>query len=269
MRDRRQHKDSGRRRSGTDRPAGRTGADVVYGVLPVLEVLKAGNRSIEKILVAEGASDTKLKEARSLARGNGVPWNVVPRSALSRIVGPDSNHQGIVAVCSSASYADAGELIDGLAGADSAICLVLDGIEDPHNLGAIVRTAECAGVDAVFVPERRSAGLNETVAKTSAGAVDLVRVARVTNLNRLIEDLKEAGFWIAGADGEADADYRAQDWKGKWALVLGGEGSGLHRLTREKCDVLVKIPLYGRISSLNVSVAAGVLLFEMVRQSGR
>ena len=144
--------------------------------------------------------------------------------------------------------------------------VLLDGVEDPRNLGAILRTVECAGADGVFLPERRAVGLNETVAKSSAGAIEHVRVAKVTNLNRLIDDLKSQSIWVVGTSGDADMNYSDWDWTQPSALVLGSEGSGLHRLVAENCDALVKIPMYGRIESLNVSVAAGVVLFEARRQ---
>jgi 23S rRNA (guanosine2251-2'-O)-methyltransferase len=146
------------------------------------------------------------------------------------------------------------------------LALVLDGVEDPRNLGAILRTAECAGVDGVFVPERRAAGLSETVAKASAGAIEHVPVARVTNLSRLIDELKGRNVWVIGTAADALTDYTEWDWTKPSAVVLGGEGAGLHRLVREHCDVLVRIPVQGRIESLNVSVAAGVILFEALRQ---
>ncbi|MCO6510151.1 MAG: 23S rRNA (guanosine(2251)-2'-O)-methyltransferase RlmB [Aridibacter famidurans] len=238
----------------------------LYGVMPVLEALRSESGRVEKVLIAEGKPHQRIREIRALAREQGVPCRNVPRSVIERAVGREANHQGVLAYAASAGYADADDLIGKLAGKTASLCLVLDGIEDPHNLGAIIRSAECAGVDAVFVPERRAAGLTDTVAKASAGAVGFVNVARVTNVNRLIDELKEAGFWIAGAAGEASLIHSDHDWKGKWAIVLGSEGSGIHKLTREKCDVLVKIPLYGRIDSLNVSVAAGVLLFEAMRQ---
>ena len=144
--------------------------------------------------------------------------------------------------------------------------MVLDGIEDPRNLGAVLRTVECAGADGVFIPERRAVGLTDTVAKTSAGATEHVKVAKVANLNRLIDELKRQKIWVVGTSGDAEMSYDQWDWKQPSALVLGAEGSGLHRLVAENCDVLVKIPMYGRIESLNVSVAAGVVLFEAKRQ---
>lgn len=240
--------------------------EYIFGVMPVVEALRSRSRPIERILIAEGKPHKRIREIRTLATAAGVPVRQVSRAILGRSVGPEANHQGVVAVAAAAGYADSDELISRLAAKNSSLCLILDGIEDPHNLGAVIRSAECAGIDAVFIPERRSAGLNETVSKTSAGAVDFVSVARVTNLNSLIDELKEAGFWVAGADGESETVHSDHDWNGKWAIVLGGEGSGIHRLTREKCDVLVRIPMYGRIGSLNVSVAAGVLMYEAVRQ---
>ena len=146
------------------------------------------------------------------------------------------------------------------------LVLVLDGIEDPRNLGAILRTAECAGASGVFIPERRAAGLNETVAKASAGAVEYLPVARVTNLSVLIRQLKERNVWVVGTAAGAAASYSDWDWTRPTAIVLGAEGSGLHRLVRENCDQLVSIPVHGRIESLNVSVATGIILYEALRQ---
>jgi 23S rRNA (guanosine2251-2'-O)-methyltransferase len=146
------------------------------------------------------------------------------------------------------------------------LAVVLDGVEDPRNLGAVVRTVECAGAHGVFIPERRAVGLTETVAKAAAGALEHVPVARAANLSRLIEEFKERNIWTVGTSALASTSYTAWDWTQPTALFLGGEGAGLHRLVRERCDVLVSIPLHGRISSLNVSVAAGVLLYEAIRQ---
>ncbi|HKP73376.1 MAG TPA: 23S rRNA (guanosine(2251)-2'-O)-methyltransferase RlmB, partial [Pyrinomonadaceae bacterium] len=146
------------------------------------------------------------------------------------------------------------------------LAVVLDGVEDPRNLGAIIRTAECAGVHGLFVPERRAVGLTETVAKAAAGALEYVPVARATNIARLVEEFKERGIWTVGTDAEANISYTDWDWRQPCALLLGGEGAGLRRLVRERCDVLVRIPLRGRISSLNVSVAAGIVLYEALRQ---
>jgi 23S rRNA (guanosine2251-2'-O)-methyltransferase len=176
----------------------------------------------------------------------------------------------VLARVAAARYADAEALIDSLGarvGSETEpLAVVLDGVEDPRNLGAILRTAECAGVHGVFVPERRAVGLTDTVAKAAAGAVEHVPVARATNLTRLIEQLKERNVWVVGAAPDGPTNYSDWDWTRASTLVLGGEGSGLRRLVRESCDVLVSIPVLGKIESLNVSVAAGVVLYEAVRQ---
>jgi 23S rRNA (guanosine2251-2'-O)-methyltransferase len=244
-------------------------ADRVYGLVPVIEALRAGQRQIERITVAEGAKHERLKELIELARQKGVPINRVPRLNLDRAMGA-LKHQGVVARTSAAHYRDADELLEELVvkrdQGQAPLALGLDGIEDPHNLGAILRTAECSGVDGVFVPERRAVGLTDTVAKAAAGALEYVPVARVTNLVRLIEQLKERNIWVVGAAGEATMPYTEWDWKLPTSVFLGSEGSGLHRLVREHCDALVRIPVAGNLESLNVSVAAGVLLFEALRQ---
>ena len=171
-----------------------------------------------------------------------------------------------------AKYSDADELLDELASHVSngrpPLVLGLDAVEDPRNLGAILRTAECAGVNGVFIPERRAVGLTGTVAKTAAGALDRVPVARVTNLVQLIEQLKQRNIWVIGAAADGTSDYTEWDWTVPSALFLGSEGSGLHRLVRERCDALVRIPVRGQIESLNVSVATGVILYEALRQRG-
>lgn len=246
-----------------EREAGPTGS-VVFGLLPVVELLRSGSRTVDRIVIAEGAEQRRLSEVIELARQRGIVVARVPRQKVVALTGPDANHQGVVALTSSASYADPDDLVEDL-GPD-ALALVLDGVEDPRNLGAILRAAECAGVEGVFVPERRAVGLTETAAKSSAGATEYVRIAKASNLNRLIEKLKEKGIWVVGTSAEADTSYTDWDWSRPTALVLGGEGKGLHRLVAENCDMLVKIPMYGKIQSLNVSVAAGVILFEARRQ---
>lgn len=244
-----------------------SGKNLIYGVLPVLELLRADRRRIEKIYVASGARERRLAEIISTAGKNNIQYQKVARRDLDALVESGANHQGVVAVVSAADYFDPDQLIEKLVNQDRSLTVILDGVLDPRNLGAILRTAECAGVTGVFIPERRATGLTDTVAKTSAGASEYVRVAKVTNINRLIDQLKEHNIWVVGASGDAEIEYTEWDWGQKTALVLGGEGKGLHRLTAEKCDVLVKIPLRGRIESLNVSVAAGVLLFEANRQA--
>ena len=239
---------------------------LIYGVLPVLEALRAENRRIEKIFVADGAKEKRLFEILDLAQRKGVQYQKIPRENFSRYVENGANHQGVLAFVAAADYVDAEELLDEIYAKENALLVVLDGVEDPRNLGAILRGVECAGADGVFIPERRAVGLTETVAKSSAGATEYVKVAKVANINRLIDRLKEHNIWVIGAGGEAETDYTDWDWTRSSALVLGGEGKGLHRLVAEKCDALVKIPMLGRIESLNVSVAAGVILFEAVRQ---
>ena len=239
---------------------------LVYGVSPVLEALRASSRRIEKIYIAEGAREKRLSEIYDLARRGGVTVNKVSREKLAAMIEPDANHQGVIALAASADYTDTDELLAKITAKENSLTIILDGVEDPRNLGAILRTVECAGADGVFIPERRAVGLTETVAKSSAGATEYVRVAKVGNLNRLIEELKSNNIWVVGTSGDAEMNYTDWDWTRSSALVLGGEGKGLHRLTAEKCDALVKIPMLGRIESLNVSVAAGVILFEAIRQ---
>lgn len=254
---------------GEGEPLGHHSADRVHGVIPVVEALRAGRRTIEHILIAEGAGHERLSELLELAREARVPIRKVPRVELDRALGKVT-HQGVVAKIAAARYSDADDLLDDLAArvgtTDPPLVVGLDGLEDPRNFGAVLRTAECAGVHGVFTTERRAVGLTETVAKAAAGALEYVPVARVTNLARLIEQLKERNIWVVGTAGDAKLEYTAWDWKLPTALFLGSEGSGLHRLVRERCDELVRIPLLGRLESLNVAVASGVILFEALRQ---
>lgn len=237
---------------------------VVFGVLPVLELLRAEKRTVDKISVAEGTHEKRFSEIFDLAREKGIVVNRVPKTKINELIGESANSQGIVAFTAAASYATVEDIFDHCP--SDALLLILDGVEDPRNFGAILRSAECSGVDGVFIPERRSVGLTETVAKSSAGAVEHIKVAKVVNLNRTIEDLKSRDIWVVGTSAEAKMQYSDWDWSRPSALVLGSEGRGLHRLVAENCDVLVKIPMYGKIESLNVSVAAGVILFEARRQ---
>jgi len=268
----RKPKDDGRRaeRSPKSEPGEhRTSSGLVYGLIPVLEALRARQRRIEQITVAVGAKDERIRELMDLARQQGVPVYRRPRVDLDRVVS-GAKHQGIIARIAAARYREPEELLDLLeekiSSGRAPLVLGLDGIEDPRNMGAVLRTAECAGVDAVFVPERRSVGLSETVAKAAAGALEYVPVARVTNLVRLIEQLKERNIWVVGAAAESTMQYPDWNWKVPVAIFLGAEGTGLHRLVREHCDALVAIRMAGNLESLNVSVAAGILLFEALRQ---
>jgi 23S rRNA (guanosine2251-2'-O)-methyltransferase len=243
--------------------------DLIYGPNAVLEALRAGKRQIETITILESARPDRLKPLIDLAREKGVPVHRVPRLDLDRTLG-DVRHQGVIARVAAARYADADELLDQLetkvGTADPPLVLALDGVEDPRNMGSILRTAECAGAHGIFIAERRAVGLTSVVAKVAAGALEYVPVARVTNLVRLIDQLKERNIWVVGAAAEAKQSYTDWDWKLPAAIVLGSEGHGLHRLVREHCDTLVRIPVVGKLESLNVSVAAGVLLYEVRRQ---
>ena len=247
----------------------RDSQELIYGPNAVLEALRAGKRQIETITILESARPDRLKSLIDLAREKGVPVHRVPRLDLDRTLG-DVRHQGVIARIAAARYADADELLDQLDAkigtADPPLVLGLDGVEDPRNMGSILRTAECSGVHGVFIAERRAVGLTSVVAKVAAGAVEYVPVARVTNLVRLIDQLKERNIWVVGAAAEAKQSYTDWDWKLPSAIVLGSEGHGLHRLVREHCDTLVRIPTVGKLESLNVSVAAGVLLYEARRQ---
>jgi len=228
---------------------------ILSGIHPVAEALRAGS-AIERILIAQGAGGPRMQEVIDLARKAGVPIRFEPRASLERLAG-SSAHQGIVALGAARKYAE----LDAVA--ESALLVVLDGVEDPHNLGAIVRTAHAAGAGAVIIPERRAASLTDVVAKAAAGALEHLPVARVTNVNRTLEELKKGGHWIYGLDERGTESYDQIDYAARSVLVLGGEGKGLHEQVRKHCDVLVRIPMAGKISSLNVSVAAGIVLFEL------
>jgi 23S rRNA (guanosine2251-2'-O)-methyltransferase len=233
----------------------------------VLELLRAESRRVDKILIAEGVREQRLAEISELARQKGIVINRIPRENLGKYFNAGVNHQGVAAITAAAAYVEVDTILD--SAGDDALLLVLDGVEDPRNLGAIIRTAECAGVGGIFIPERRAVGLTDTAAKSSAGATEYVKVAKTPNLNRLIEELKRRNIWVVGTSSEAATEYTDWDWTRPTALVMGGEGSGLHRLVAENCDVLVKVPMYGKIESLNVSVAAGVILFEARRQRAK
>ena len=217
-------------------------------------------RPFDKVLVAKGSAGPRLQEIIELCREKSVPVRFEPREALDRAA-KGVSHQGVVAFGAAHTYASLDELAE-----NAQLLIVLDGVEDPHNLGAIVRTADAAGANGVIVGERRSAPLSETVDRAAAGALSSVAVARVTNITQSLERLKERGFWIYGLDERGKALYTDVDYAQPSAIVLGGEGNGLHQGVAKHCDVLVRIPMAGAISSLNVSVAAGVVLFEWRRR---
>jgi 23S rRNA (guanosine2251-2'-O)-methyltransferase len=231
---------------------------ILSGIHPVAEALRA-KHALDRILVAQGAGGPRLQEIIDLARRAGVPVRFEPRASLDRLAG-SSAHQGVIAMGAASKYAD----LD--AAADAQLVVVLDGVEDPHNLGAIIRTAHAAGAGAIIIPERRAASVTDVVAKAAAGALEYLPIVRVTNINRALEDLKKKQYWIYGLDERATETYDHVEYSAPTAFVLGGEGKGLHELVRKHCDVLVRIPMAGKISSLNVSVAAGVVLFEWKRR---
>ena len=232
------------------------------GFHAVEEALAAG-RALDRIVIARGRHGERVEAVVQLARSKSVPVRFEDRLQIDRLAGT-REHQGIAAL---AAAKPALELEDLLAAkTPQGLLVLLDGIEDPHNLGAIVRTALAAGANGVVIPERRAAGLTDTVERASAGALAHLPVARVKNLVRAMEEMKEAGYWLIGLDERAEKKYTEADFSGQVGIVLGGEGEGLHELTRKRCDFLVSIPTSGPVRSLNVSVAAGVVLFEVVRQ---
>lgn len=226
----------------------------------LLEALKSSPQRIHKILIQKDAKRGRISEIIRLARERRIPVFFVPRPKLDRL---DRHHQGAVAFLSPKEF-DSLESI--LSSADVPFLVLLDGVEDPQNLGAIIRTAEGAGVDGIILPERRSAGLTEAVSIVSAGALEHLQVARVKNLARTMEDLKKRGMWLVGAEGGREEYWYEFDYRLPVAIVLGSEGKGLRPLIREKCDKVLSLPLLGDITSLNVSAAAAVFLYEVVRQ---
>lgn len=237
---------------------------LIYGINSVAEALKAGGRAFEYVTVAKERHDLRLQRIIEECRKIGLPVRFVGRAELDHMAG-NVAHQGIVAVSSAKQYSDLDDVITAKRGVYSLV-LVLDGVEDPHNLGAIIRTADAAGVDGLVIPDRRAAGVSGTVTKVSAGATAHLPIARVTNIARTLEDLKGQNLWTVGLDERATQAYDSVDYNMNCALVLGAEGKGIHDLVRKKCDFLVSIPMMGKVSSLNVSVAAGVVLYEIVRQ---
>jgi len=238
---------------------------LIAGKHPVLEALRSG-RELNKIWIAEGAQKNATSSIIAEAKKQGVILQVVDKRKLDQLA-PGLNHQGIVAQAAAADYVELEDLLEipGQRG-ETPFFIILDEIEDSHNLGSILRTAECTGVHGVIIPKRRSVGLTATVLKTSAGAAEHVPVARVTNLAQSIERMKEQGIWVAGADVAANADVYKQSFDMPLALVIGNEAKGIGRLIKEKCDFLVKLPMAGQLNSLNASVAAGVLMYEVLRQ---
>src|SRR5208282_3756792 len=236
----------------------------IYGINSVAEALKARGRAFAWVGVAKERHDLRLQRVVEECRRQGVAVRFVGRAELDRMAG-NNGHQGIVAVTSAKQYTELDDVVAAKRGGYSLI-VVLDGIEDPHDLGAILRTADAAGADGVVIPERRAVGVTGTVAKASAGASAHLPVAKVTNIARTLEDLKARNIWVVGLDERGKQPYDSIDYNMDCAIVLGAEGKGVHDLVGKKCDFLVCIPMLGKVPSLNVSVAAGVVLYEVVRQ---
>ena len=247
---------------------------LVYGLHAVQALLKSSPQQVQQLLLLRGRKDQRLQKIISQAEKNDIALRFVDRRALDEKVGDEGNHQGVLAICAGKTrvYDERflQELLQELEDKSEApFLLVLDGVTDPHNLGACLRSAEAAGVHAVIAPKDKSAGLTPTARKVACGAAEVLPFVTVTNLARTLQHLQQAGVWIFGAAGEAEQDVYQSSLTGPMALVMGAEGSGLRRLTRENCDHLIKIPMAGEVSSLNVSVATGVCLFEAVRQRGK
>ncbi len=251
--------------------------EVLYGLHPVEEAVRSGARRLDHIVLARDRKDDRLDQLARACRAAGIRVSLEPRENLTRLARTDA-HQGAVAVVLERSFLSVEDLLADLARDRSSnsqlsaeasphhFYLALDGVEDPHNLGALLRTADGAGVDGVLLPERRSAPVSATVAKTSAGASEHVRIARVTNLVRALEQMKAANVWVVGLDERGTPDYAEFDFRTDCVLVLGREGAGLHDLVRRTCDHLLRIPMAGQVSSLNVSVAGAVVMYEAMRQ---
>ncbi|MBI4496149.1 MAG: 23S rRNA (guanosine(2251)-2'-O)-methyltransferase RlmB [Deltaproteobacteria bacterium] len=239
--------------------------EIIYGLNPVLEALKA-ERSLRQILVAEGRKGAPLKELFRLARARTVPVHLRPRPLLDRLAGTE-HHQGVMAVASPAAYTPWEDFLRDLRARPApARILILDGIQDPQNLGSLIRTAEVCGLGGVIIPKDRAAGLTPAVLKSSAGAAAHLPVVRVTNLARTLEELKEEGFWIVGADPRGEKSLYEMNFEGNIGLVIGSEGQGIRPLLLKKCDFRVAIPMKGKVASLNAAVAGAIILFEILRQ---
>jgi 23S rRNA (guanosine2251-2'-O)-methyltransferase len=238
----------------------------IFGLHSVESLLSTTPEKVIQLFLQKSRKDSKLSQIESLASNAGLRYQLVDKKKMDNWV--NGNHQGVIAEVKVAdALMNENQLLELVAEKDNCLLLVLDGVTDPHNLGACLRTADAAGVDAVIIPKDRSATLTAVARKVACGAADHVPVVKVTNLARYLGQLKEQNVWIIGTAGEATSDVYQTKFSGSTALVMGAEGSGMRRLTRENCDQLIKIPMAGSVSSLNVSVATGVCLFEIVRQS--
>lgn len=237
--------------------------ETICGIHAVREALEGARRPVERVHLQEGTRNPRLQEIVRLCRERGIPARFEPALTLDRLA-RGGHHQGVIAFAGGAGYATLEEIL-GSAGED-ALLLILDGVQDTHNLGALIRTACAAGANAVVLPERRAAGLTPAVVQAASGAIEHLPVVRVGNLARTLDELKEQSFWIYGLDEGGGKSYDEADYRGRCALVAGGEAKGLHELLKKKCDFLIRIPAPGKIATLNVSVAAGIVLFEAARQ---
>jgi 23S rRNA (guanosine2251-2'-O)-methyltransferase len=238
--------------------------DLIIGKNPVLEALKSG-REINKIWIAEGSQRGQMQSIIQLAKQAGVLIQYVPKKKMDQMA--EGNHQGVVAQVAAYRYYEVDDLFKKAEqSGEPPFLIILDEIEDPHNLGSIMRTADAVGAHGIIIPKRRAVGLTATVAKASTGAIEYIPVARVTNLARTVDELKERGVWIVGTDAKGEQDYRSLDGTMPLALVIGSEGKGMSRLIREKCDFLIRLPMKGRVTSLNASVAASLLMYEVYRK---
>ncbi len=234
--------------------------NITCGINPVREALRA-KRPLDRLVIAKGAAGPRLQEIIDLSRIASVSIRFEPRESLDRL-SKGVPHQGVIAFGAAQTYVELDTVLP-----NARLLVILDGVEDPHNLGAIIRTAHAAGATAVVVPDRRSASLTETVSRAAAGATEYLPVARVTNISHTLDLLKQNGFWIYGLDEGGSEHYDEVSFASPTAIVLGGEGKGLHQGVQRHCDVLVRIPMAGAVSSLNVSVAAGIVLFEWRRRT--
>lgn len=238
--------------------------DQVEGRNAVLELLESG-RDINKILVANGEKHGSIHKILAIAKERKIIVTEMERNKLNQIA-QTPNNQGVIAIVPPYDYCEVEDILEEAKRKDEMpFILILDGIEDPHNLGSIIRTAETAGVHGIIIPKRRAASVNSTVSKVSAGAVEYMKIARVNNINETIRYLKEQDVWICGTDMDTNTIYTKQDYKMPIAIVIGSEGFGMSRLVKESCDFLVKIPMKGKITSLNASVSAGIIMYEVVK----
>ncbi|MGD1044166.1 MAG: 23S rRNA (guanosine(2251)-2'-O)-methyltransferase RlmB [Bacteroidota bacterium] len=238
--------------------------NLIIGRQPVLEALKS-RQPIERILILHGTAGSHIDQAKQLARKLAIPVKETDKERFAELAG-DALTQGIVAIIDSYRYAEIEEILAiGQQKNEPSFILILDEIEDPHNLGALIRSAECAGMHGIIIPLHNAASINTTVVKISTGATAHLPIARVTNIAQTIDELKKAGVWIVGTEMESDKLYYEHDYRGSLAIVIGNEGKGIRRLVKEKCDFLVKIPMHGKIESLNASVAGALVMFEAAK----